>query len=136
MINVITTSANTADVGLRMCEHPVIKKISFTGSTNVGKILAKQSASTLKKLSFELGGVRFQCSRPALTRQNAAFIVFDDADIDAAVDGAIACKFRSSGQTCVCANRLFVHSSVYAEFCSRLVEKVNAFKVGNGQVGG
>jgi len=119
VINVITTSANTADVGLRMCEHPVVKKISFTGSTNVGKILAKQSALTLKKLSFELGG-------------NAAFIVFDDADIDAAVDGAIACKFRSSGQTCVCANRLFVHSSIYAEFCSRLVEKVNAFKVGNG----
>jgi len=119
VVNVITTNEGTKEVGKELCENKDIKKVSFTGSTGVGKILMSQSADTLKKLSFELGG-------------NAPFIVFDDADIDQAVEGAIACKFRSSGQTCVCANRIYVHSSIYDEFASRLAEKVDAFKVGNG----
>jgi succinate-semialdehyde dehydrogenase/glutarate-semialdehyde dehydrogenase len=97
----------------------VIKKISFTGSTGVGKQLMQQSSSTLKKLSMELGG-------------NAPFIVFDDADVDDAVKGCVIAKFRSSGQTCVCANRIFVHSKVYDEFTSKLAEAVRGFKVGNG----
>ncbi|KAK6603610.1 succinate-semialdehyde dehydrogenase [Botrytis cinerea] len=94
-------------------------KVSFTGSTGVGKILMKQSSSTLKKLSFELGG-------------NAPFIVFDDADLDLAVTGAIACKFRSSGQTCVCANRIFVQSGIYDAFAEKFAAKVKDFKVGGG----
>ncbi|OBZ70331.1 Succinate-semialdehyde dehydrogenase [NADP(+)] GabD [Grifola frondosa] len=102
-----------------MCENPVVKKVSFTGSTGVAKLLYGMAASTLKKVSLEAGG-------------NAPFIVFDDADVDAAVEGALACKFRGSGQTCVCANRIYVQSSVYADFASRLAEKVSAFKVGNG----
>lgn len=118
VFNVIT-SEDSATVGQVMCASPTIKKISFTGSTNVGKILMKQSAGTLKKLSMELGG-------------NAPFIVFDDADLDAAVQGAIACKFRSSGQTCVCANRLYVHEKVYDAFAEKLVTAVRKFKVGNG----
>ncbi|THH27639.1 hypothetical protein EUX98_g6546 [Antrodiella citrinella] len=119
VINVITTSANVAEVGKELCENPIVKKISFTGSTPVAKLLSGYAATTLKKVSIEAGG-------------NAPFIVFDDADIDAAVAGAIACKFRGSGQTCVCANRIYVQSSIYAEFASRLAEKVAAFKVGNG----
>lgn len=118
-INVLP-SHNTAAVGALVCEHPLVLKISFTGSTNVGKILMKQSSSTLKKLSFELGG-------------NAPFIVFEDADIDKAVDGAIASKFRSSGQTCVCANRLYIHEEVYDEFAAKLAQKLDANTVlGNG----
>jgi len=119
VVNVVTTDKGTKDVGKEICENHKVKKVTFTGSTGVGKILMSQSASTLKKLSFELGG-------------NAPFIVFEDADLDAAVEGAIACKFRSSGQTCVCANRIYVHSSLYDEFASRLAEKVEKFKVGNG----
>ncbi|TCD61400.1 succinate semialdehyde dehydrogenase NADP+ linked, partial [Steccherinum ochraceum] len=119
VINVVTTSANITEVGRELCEHKDIKKVSFTGSTAVAKILYGYASKTLKKLSIEAGG-------------NAPFIVFGDADIDAAVEGAIACKFRGSGQTCVCANRIYVHSSIYAEFASRLAEKVAAFKVGNG----
>ncbi|TIA90975.1 hypothetical protein E3P99_01332 [Wallemia hederae] len=119
VVNVVTTDKNVADVGKELCENPIIKKVSFTGSTRVGKILMQQSSNTLKKLSFELGG-------------NAPFIVFDDADVDAAVAGAIACKFRSSGQTCVCANRIYVQSSIYAEFAAKLSEKVNQFKLGYG----
>ncbi|KAJ9093461.1 hypothetical protein QFC19_008320 [Naganishia cerealis] len=118
VVNVIT-SEDSKTVGEVLCASKDIKKVSFTGSTNVGKILAKQSASTLKKLSLELGG-------------NAPFIVFDDADVDAAVQGAIACKFRSSGQTCVCANRLLVQSSVFDEFTQKLVAAVKSFKVGDG----
>lgn len=110
VVNVVP-SERSADAGKALCEHPVVKKVSFTGSTNVGKILMKQSASTLKKLSFELGG-------------NAPFIVFDDVDVDKAVDGIIASKFRSSGQTCICANRIFVHESVYDEVSEKLVAKI------------
>ncbi|KIK98211.1 hypothetical protein PAXRUDRAFT_824122 [Paxillus rubicundulus Ve08.2h10] len=119
VINVVTTQQKVHEVGREMCESKIVKKVSFTGSTPVAKALYGMSASTLKKISIEAGG-------------NAPFIVFDDADIEQAVQGAIACKFRSSGQTCVCANRIYVQSSVYADFASRLAEKVSAFKVGNG----
>ncbi|PCH40930.1 succinate-semialdehyde dehydrogenase I [Wolfiporia cocos MD-104 SS10] len=119
VINVVTTQANVNAVGREMCENPAVRKVTFTGSTPVAKMLYGYAAQGLKKVSIEAGG-------------NAPFIVFDDADIDAAVEGAIACKFRQSGQTCVCANRFYVQSSVYADFASRLAEKVAAFKVGNG----
>ncbi|KAI0758000.1 succinic semialdehyde dehydrogenase [Fomes fomentarius] len=119
VINVVTTQANVVEVGRELCENNVVKKVSFTGSTPVAKLLYGLASSTLKKVSIEAGG-------------NAPFIVFDDADIDAAVAGAITCKFRGTGQTCVCANRIYVQSSIYAEFASRLAEKVAAFKVGNG----
>src|SRR3569833_294030 len=117
--NIITALQNTAEVGEVLSTHPTIRKISFTGSTRVGKLLMKQCSSTLKKLSLELGG-------------NAPFIVFDDADVDAAVAGAIASKFRSSGQTCVCANRIFVQKGIYDEFAQKFADKVRQFKVGNG----
>ena len=100
VLNIVTALENTVDVGRALTESPIVKKVSFTGSTRVGKILMKQSADTLKKLSFELGG-------------NAPFIVFEDANLDEAVKGAVACKFRSSGQTCICANRIYVHRSIY-----------------------
>ncbi|CDK26315.1 unnamed protein product [Kuraishia capsulata CBS 1993] len=121
VVNLVPVSQEpTKVVGKLFCESPSIRKISFTGSTGVGKLLMQQSASSLKKLSFELGG-------------NAPFIVFDDADIDAAVDGAIACKLRQSGQTCVCANRIYVHSKVYDEFSTKLVAKVrDNLTLGNG----
>lgn len=119
VVNIVTALKNTAEVGETITGSTTVKKVSFTGSTNVGKLLMKQSSATLKKLSFELGG-------------NAPFIVFDDADLDTAVAGAIACKFRSSGQTCVCANRIFVQSGIYDEFAKRFVAKVKDFKVGHG----
>lgn len=119
VINIVTASANTAAIGEEMCTNPTIKKISFTGSTNVGKLLMRQCASTLKKLSFELGG-------------NAPFIVFDDADLNLAVGAAIACKFRTSGQTCICANRIYVQDGIYDTFAARLADKVREFKVGGG----
>lgn len=120
VVNFVSALENTPAVGKVITESPVIKKVSFTGSTNVGKLLMSQSSSTLKKLSFELGG-------------NAPFIVFDDCpDIDAAVAGAIASKFRSSGQTCVCANRLYIQKGIYDEFAKRFAEKVSQFKVGPG----
>ena len=121
VINVLATEVNNVPaVGKLICEHPKVKKVSFTGSTNVGKLLMTQSASTLKKISLELGG-------------NAPLIVFDDADIDKAVDGAILSKFRSSGQTCVCANRIFVQESVYDEFSKRFVDKLSrVVKLGKG----
>ncbi|KAL7901938.1 succinate-semialdehyde dehydrogenase NADP+ [Trichoderma sp. TUCIM 5745] len=119
VVNIVTTNENTIAIGEQLTTNPTIKKVSFTGSTNVGKLLMKQSSSTLKKLSLELGG-------------NSPFIVFDDADIDAAVAGAIASKFRSSGQTCVCANRIYVQESIYEDFVAKFVEKVKAFKIGNG----
>ncbi|VDC06155.1 unnamed protein product [Peniophora sp. CBMAI 1063] len=119
VINVVTTQKNVSEVAKELCENPIVKKISFTGSTQVAKLLSKMATSTLKKVSLEAGG-------------NAPFIVFDDADIDAAVEGALASKFRGTGQTCVCANRIYVQSSVYAEFASRLAEKVSSFKIGNG----
>lgn len=119
VINLVTASKNTPEVGQAITSSDVVRKVSFTGSTNVGKLLMKQSADTLKKLSLELGG-------------NAPFIVFDDADIDAAVAAAITCKFRSSGQTCVCANRIYVQSGIYDEFAEAFAAKVKAFKVGSG----
>ncbi|ROV99318.1 hypothetical protein VSDG_03920 [Cytospora chrysosperma] len=119
VVNVVTTLKNTPEVGEELTTNPIVRKVSFTGSTGVGKLLMKQSSSTLKKLSFELGG-------------NAPFIVFDDADLDVAVAGAIASKFRSSGQTCVCANRIFVQKGIYDEFAQAFAAKVKEFKVGNG----
>ncbi|KAK3719486.1 succinate semialdehyde dehydrogenase NADP+ linked [Vermiconidia calcicola] len=119
VINIVTALENTAEVGNALTSSNAVKKVSFTGSTRVGKLLMKQSADTLKKLSFELGG-------------NAPFIVFDDADLDLAVNGAIASKFRGSGQTCVCANRLYVQSGIYDDFAKAFTEKVKAFKVGAG----
>lgn len=119
VINVVTTDKGIQEVGRELCENKDVRKVTFTGSTNVAKLLYRMSASTLKKISLEAGG-------------NAPFIVFSDADIEQAVEGAIACKFRGSGQTCVCANRIYVQSSIYAEFASRLAEKVAAFKIGDG----
>lgn len=119
VINVVTAHANTSKVGKAMSTSRRVKKLSFTGSTGVGKILMGQAASTLKKLSFELGG-------------NAPFIVFDDADLGAAVEGAMACKFRSSGQTCVCANRIYVQKGIYEEFTKRFAAEVSKTKLGPG----
>jgi succinate-semialdehyde dehydrogenase/glutarate-semialdehyde dehydrogenase len=119
VLNVITSLQDTPELGLAMCNSEVVKKISFTGSTRVGKILMKQSSETLKKLSLELGG-------------NAPLIVFDDANLDIAVSSTIAAKFKVTGQTCVCANRIFVHSKIYDEFSRRLVEEVRKFRVGKG----
>jgi succinate-semialdehyde dehydrogenase / glutarate-semialdehyde dehydrogenase len=119
VVNIITAMSNTVEVGASLTSSSTVRKISFTGSTGVGKILMKQSADTLKKLSFELGG-------------NAPFIVFDDADLETAVAGAVASKFRSSGQTCVCANRIYVQSGIYDEFAKAFAEKVKGFKVGAG----
>jgi len=117
LFNVITGDA--VEIGGVLTSSKLVRKISFTGSTNVGKILMNQSASSIKKMALELGG-------------NAPFIVFDDADIDAAVEGAMVAKFRNAGQTCVCANRLFVHDAVYEEFSTKLVQRVKALKVGDG----
>jgi len=119
VVNIITAMENTPEVGEAITSSDIVRKVSFTGSTNVGKLLMKQSSATLKKLSFELGG-------------NAPFIVFDDADLDTAVAGAIACKFRSSGQTCVCANRIYVQSGIYDKFADAFAAKVKDFKVGGG----
>jgi len=120
VFNVVVASGLQAPaIGLELCTHPVVRKVSFTGSTEVGRILLRQSADTVKKLSLELGG-------------NAPFIVFDDADLDAAVEGALASKYRNAGQTCVCANRLYVQSGVYDAFAARLAEKVAQFTVGAG----
>ncbi|KAI9682071.1 MAG: succinate semialdehyde dehydrogenase NADP+ linked [Caeruleum heppii] len=121
VVNFITALDNTPAVGETLTTHPNVKKVSFTGSTAVGKLLMKQASSSLKKLSFELGG-------------NAPFIVFDDvADLDAAVTGAIASKFRSSGQTCVCANRIYVQRGIYASFIEKFSTKVRqTFHLGSG----
>src|SRR6266480_2999318 len=117
VFNVIT--GNSRAIGGELCANPSVRKLSFTGSTETGRTLMKQSADTIKKLSLELGG-------------NAPFIVFDDADLDAAVEGSIASKYRNAGQTCVCANRIYVQDSVYDAFAARLAEKVKGFKVGAG----
>ena len=120
VINVITAdSAQSVAVGQVFCASDVVRHISFTGSTEVGRILMAQSAPTIKKLSLELGG-------------NAPFIVFDDADLDSAVEGAIASKYRNAGQTCVCANRIYVQDGVYDAFVEKFAARVKAFKVGNG----
>ncbi|KAL6357090.1 hypothetical protein LRP88_10708 [Fusarium phalaenopsidis] len=119
VINSIAALDNTPEIGQTLCASDVVRKISFTGSTRVGKILMNQSSDTLKKLSLELGG-------------NAPFIVFDDADLDLAVAGAIASKFKCSGQTCVCSNRIFVQKGIYNEFVQKLKAVVSKFQVGHG----
>ena len=117
VFNVVTGSAG--EMGAELTSNPIIRKLSFTGSTEIGKLLMEQCAGTVKKVSMELGG-------------NAPFIVFDDADLDAAVQGAIASKYRNTGQTCVCANRLLVQEGVYEAFSKKLIEAVGKLKVGNG----
>ncbi len=120
VLNVLTADgAGSIAVGKVLCESDVVRHLSFTGSTEVGRILMAQCAPTVKKLSLELGG-------------NAPFIVFDDADIDSAVEGAMASKYRNAGQTCVCANRLYVQEGVYDQFVQKFAAKVKALKVGNG----
>jgi succinate-semialdehyde dehydrogenase/glutarate-semialdehyde dehydrogenase len=117
VLNVLTGSAGA--IGGELTSNPIVRKLSFTGSTEVGKLLMEQCAATVKKVSMELGG-------------NAPFVVFDDADLDAAVEGAMASKFRNMGQTCVCANRILVQDGVYEVFAAKLVAAVKALKVGNG----
>jgi succinate-semialdehyde dehydrogenase / glutarate-semialdehyde dehydrogenase len=120
VLNVITAdSENSIAAGKVFCASDTVRHISFTGSTEVGRILMAQSAPSIKKLSLELGG-------------NAPFIVFDDADIDSAVEGAMASKYRNAGQTCVCANRIYVQDGVYDAFVAKFADKVKALKVGNG----
>ncbi|MEO1951896.1 NAD-dependent succinate-semialdehyde dehydrogenase [Thioclava sp.] len=115
----VITSAKASDIGKEFCENHSVRKLTFTGSTEVGRILLRQAADQVMKCSMELGG-------------NAPFIVFDDADLDAAVEGAMASKFRNNGQTCVCANRIYVQSGVYDAFAEKLAKAVNALKVGDG----
>jgi len=120
VLNVLTAdSANSIAIGKALCESDVVRHLSFTGSTEVGRILMSQCAPTVKKLSLELGG-------------NAPFLVFDDADVDSAVEGAMASKYRNAGQTCVCANRLYVQDGIYDAFVEKFAAKVKALKVGNG----
>ena len=118
VLNIVTT-ANPSVVGAELTANPLVRKVSFTGSTAVGKLLIKQSAETVKKVTMELGG-------------NAPFIVFDDADLDEAVRGAMLSKFRNAGQTCVCANRIYVQSAVYQSFMEKFTAAVTALRVGNG----
>ena len=117
VLSVITGSSS--GIGGEMTSNPTVRKLSFTGSTEVGALLMEQCAKQIKKTSMELGG-------------NAPFIVFDDADLDAAVEGAIICKFRNNGQTCVCANRIYVQAGVYDAFAEKLIAKIKTMKVGNG----
>ncbi|SFM27477.1 NADP-dependent succinate-semialdehyde dehydrogenase [Halopseudomonas yangmingensis] len=124
LLSVITADVERSrEVGGELCANPIVRKLSFTGSTAVGIQLMQQCAPTLKKLSLELGG-------------NAPFIVFDDADLDAAVEGAMISKYRNAGQTCVCANRIYVQDSVYEAFAAKLAEAVATLKVGNGAEAG
>ena len=118
VFNILPSSSSSA-VGKEFCENPAVRKLTFTGSTEVGRILLKQAADQVMKCSMELGG-------------NAPFIVFDDADLDAAVEGAILCKFRNNGQTCVCANRIYVQAGVYEAFAEKLKARVSQMKVGDG----
>ncbi|MFN0185928.1 MAG: NAD-dependent succinate-semialdehyde dehydrogenase [Aquabacterium sp.] len=120
VLNIITADASQSiEIGKVLCSSDVVRHLSFTGSTEVGRILMSQCAGTVKKISLELGG-------------NAPFIVFDDADIASAVEGAMVSKYRNAGQTCVCANRLYVQDAVYDDFVARLAQKAQAIKVGNG----
>jgi succinate-semialdehyde dehydrogenase / glutarate-semialdehyde dehydrogenase len=120
VFNIVTGSIDSAPaIGLELCSNPTVRKLSFTGSTEVGRILMRQSADTIKKLSLELGG-------------NAPFIVFDDADLDQAADGLMQCKFRNAGQTCVSANRIYVQASVYDAFTEKVKAKMTKLKVGRG----
>ena len=118
IINVVV-GTNSSEIGKALTDNPVVRKLSFTGSTAVGKLLTRNCADTMKKVSMELGG-------------NAPFIVFDDADIDSAVSGALISKFRNTGQTCVCTNRFLVQEGIYDEFVTRLAEAVKTLNVGNG----
>ncbi|MFP4044318.1 MAG: aldehyde dehydrogenase family protein, partial [Rhodosalinus sp.] len=115
----IVPSARSSEIGKEFCENPKVRKLTFTGSTEVGRILLRQAADQVMKCSMELGG-------------NAPFIVFDDADLDAAVEGAIQCKFRNNGQTCVCANRIYVQSGVYDAFAEKLAQRVRELRIGDG----
>ena len=115
----IVTSSRSSDIGKEFCENPLIRKLTFTGSTQVGRILLRQAADQVLKCSMELGG-------------NAPFIVFDDADLDQAVEGAMASKFRNNGQTCVCANRIYVQAGVYDAFAAKLAAAVDKLRVGDG----
>jgi succinate-semialdehyde dehydrogenase/glutarate-semialdehyde dehydrogenase len=115
----IVTSSRSSDIGKEFCANPKVRKLTFTGSTEVGRILLKQAADQVLKCSMELGG-------------NAPFIVFDDADLDAAVSGAILSKYRNNGQTCVCANRIYVQAGVYDAFAAKLAAAVAKLKVGDG----
>ncbi len=115
----VVTSSSSSDIGKEFCENPAVRKLTFTGSTEVGRILLRQAADQVMKCSMELGG-------------NAPFIVFDDADIDDAVQGAIACKFRNNGQTCVCANRIYVQDGIYDAFADAFAKAVSNLKVGDG----
>jgi succinate-semialdehyde dehydrogenase/glutarate-semialdehyde dehydrogenase len=117
VLSVVT--GDSKQIGGELTSNPLVRKLSFTGSTQVGKLLMSQCAATVKKTSMELGG-------------NAPFIVFDDADLEAAVNGAIASKYRNAGQTCVCANRIFVQAGIYDRFAQRLAEVASNLKVGNG----
>lgn len=117
VLNIITGSAT--EIGGELTSNPVVRKLSFTGSTEIGAKLYAQSAPTIKKLSLELGG-------------NAPFIIFDDADLDAAVDGAIASKYRNAGQTCVCANRIYAQAGIYDAFVEKLTDRTRELKVGDG----
>ena len=115
----VVPSSRASDIGKEFCENDAVRKLTFTGSTEVGRILLRQAADSVMKCSMELGG-------------NAPFIVFDDADLDAAVEGAIMCKFRNNGQTCVCANRIYVQAGIYDAFAAKLKARVEAMKVGDG----
>ena len=117
VLNIVTGDA--AAIGGQFTSHPLVRKLSFTGSTPIGRLLMRQCSDSVKKVSLELGG-------------NAPFIVFDDADIEAAVEGAVQAKYRNAGQTCVCVNRFYVHDAVYERFVERYVARVNALRVGNG----
>jgi succinate-semialdehyde dehydrogenase/glutarate-semialdehyde dehydrogenase len=117
VINIITGSSR--EIGNAICASPIVRKLTFTGSTEIGKVLLKQCADTVKKTSMELGG-------------HAPFIIFPDADLDAAVTGAIASKFRNNGQTCVCANRFYVHDDIYEDFAQKFKAAVSKLKIGNG----
>jgi len=120
VLNVLTADAQrSVEIGQVLCASDTVRHLSFTGSTEVGRILMRQCAPTVKKLSLELGG-------------NAPFLVFDDADLDSAIEGALASKYRNAGQTCVCANRLYVQAGVYDAFLARLAERAKTLKVGNG----
>ncbi|MBR3369262.1 MAG: NAD-dependent succinate-semialdehyde dehydrogenase [Rhodobacteraceae bacterium] len=119
----VIPSSRASDIGKEFCENPAVRKLTFTGSTEVGRILLRQSADQVMKCSMELGG-------------NAPFIVFDDADLDKAVEGAMTSKFRNNGQTCVCANRIYVQAGVYDAFAQKLAEAVSKLKVGDGMEDG
>ena len=122
VFNIVTTTQSAA-TGKELTENPLVRKFSFTGSTAIGKLLIRQCASTVKRVSMELGG-------------NAPFIVFDDADIDAAVTGAIISKYRNAGQTCVCANRIYVQEAVYEQFLEKFTKAVRGLKIGRGEEAG